>query len=237
MTVATIEAYLKSLVESGRIDDLLRTTNGMMGWLMDYLRILGMSNEEGAITTFGDDSFDALYGLRDALNNGLSMSTSVVVRPFDEDEEPDEEMAEYIASLGYDVEDVNFFEVSVVISDGTSDFGSLHELTSEITFVLCEVSEPAEGYEREFIVIRQHDGVSEKLSADKYYIKGGKLYVKSDKFSTFAVAFEDTLIPVAPDTGVFASEEKSSAVNVAGISLVAIMAVLTMLGVAIKRKN
>lgn len=238
ITAETLEKYLKELVKTGQIDDLLTQNGGLVGPIIDMLRIAGMSYDSGARNLFGDSSFDSLYGLHSALNDGDSVSTRLVVRPFEEDEDVDEELADYIASLGYDIENLSFFDVSVVISNGAEDFGNLHELTREITFVLCEVSEPAEGYSREYIVIRQHNGASELVPSSKFFVKDGKLYVMASEFSTYAVTFEDTLIPAAPNTGNFTTSNSNVSENISvavALTAIAILTVLTTAGIAMRR--
>ena len=224
----TIEQYLNSLVESGKIDELLETSNvPLVGPIIDLARIATLLTDDTTTSTLGNgfEGLSGLLGLHETLNDGTSISTRVNVRPFDEEDEVDEELSEFIATLGYDVEDLMFFDVTVVMSDGTDDFGVLHELTKEITFVLCEVSEPQDGYTREWVVIRQHNGVSEVLPATKFFVKDGKLYVSSSEFSTYAVTFEDTKIPEAPDTGTYTAESKSH-VDVAGILATSMMVML-----------
>ena len=230
----TIEQYLNSLVESGKIDELLETSNvPIVGPIIDLARIATLLTDDTTTSTLGSgfEGLSGLLGLHDTLNDGTSISTRVNVRPFDEEDEVDEELSEFIATLGYNVEDLMFFDVTVVMSDGTDDFGVLHELTKEITFVLCEVSEPQDGYTREWVVIRQHNGVSEVLPATKFFIKDGKLYVSSSEFSTYAVTFEDTKIPEAPDTGTYTAESKGH-VDTAGILATAMM--MALVGVALK---
>ena len=224
----TIEQYLNSLVESGKIDELLETSDiPFVGPIIDLARIATLLTDDTTTSTLGNgfEGLSGLLGLHETLNDGTSISTRVNVRPFDEEDEVDEELSEFIATLGYDVEDLMFFDVTVVMSDGTDDFGVLHELTKEITFVLCEVSEPQDGYTREWVVIRQHNGVSEVLPATKFFVKDGKLYVSSSEFSTYAVTFEDTKIPEAPDTGTYTAESKSH-VDVAGILATSMMVML-----------
>ena len=224
----TIEQYLNSLVESGKIDELLETSDiPFVGPIIDLARIATLLTDDTTTSTLGSgfEGLSGLLGLHETLNDGISISTRVNVRPFDEEDEVDEELSEFIATLGYNAKDLMFFDVTVVMSDGTDDFGVLHELTEEITFVLCEVSEPQDGYTREWVVIRQHNGVSEVLPATKFFIKDGKLYVSSSEFSTYAVTFEDTKIPDAPDTGNYTAESRSR-VDVAGILATSMMVML-----------
>ena len=79
-----------------------------------------------------------------------------------------------------------------------------------------------------------------------FYIEDGVLYVISDKFSTFAVAYKDTLLPVkeevvytvtAPNTGENTTNEGGASANLSVAVIVAIAAV-TLAGAAvfIKRK-
>lgn len=71
---------------------------------------------------------------------------------------------------------------------------------------------------REYYVIREHDGVVEKLSTT---LSGDTLSFSTDKFSTYALAYEDT---VNPDT----SDNILMYVAIAGLSLAAVLVILKL---------
>ena len=82
--------------------------------------------------------------------------------------------------------------------------GEVKELAKEVTFTIAvpkELKEVKDGYTREYYVIRVHDGKTDKLpvtvNAD------GTLSFKTDRFSTYALAYEDTAkaAPETPKTG------------------------------------
>ena len=117
--------------------------------------------------------------------------------------------------------------------------GLLHQLNNPITVCLGEVEGPADGYSRQFTVLRQHAGEApevmvEGLKADGgFFIENGKLYIVSSKFSQYAVFYEDTLNPIpapkAPETG----DTMKSSFGVASVNLsVAIIAIITAISLA-----
>ena len=80
--------------------------------------------------------------------------------------------------------------------------GYVSELPNAITLSYdLNGAAPAAGYEREWFVIRLHDGEIQVIDA-KYDAEADRLYFDSDKFSTYLIAYRDTqIIPKAPNTG------------------------------------
>ena len=142
---------------------------------------------------------------------------------------------------GYDTGNIQYYDISVLIKADGETIGKLHELNGAITVAIAEVEDPATGYTRKYIVARMHDGEVEILEeGTDFYIENGIIYVVSDKFSTYAVAYQDTLIPVpasAPNTGA-ATESASSASSsdLAVLTTIAIAAI-TLAGAAIFAKR
>ena len=118
---------------------------------------------------------------------------------------------------------------------------------------LAKVTDPESGYTRQYIVIRQHDGGEPEIlvEGEDFYIEDGVLYVISDKFSTYAVAYKDTMIPAyggatyittikAPETGK-ASEQGGATVQVVDMNIVVAVlgaaAALLMAGVVVCAKR
>ena len=86
-----------------------------------------------------------------------------------------------------------------------------------------------------------HDGEEPEVLVEgrDFYIEDGVIYVISDRFSTYAVAYKDTLIPettvttsvTSPDTGASTSEGASASSN-ALVMLMAVMTAITLAGAA-----
>ena len=157
--------------------------------------------------------------------------------------------ASFIETIeGLDVNNVEYFDVSVWMSRNGYDFGKMHQLNGKITVALTEVADPETGYARQYIVVRQHAGEEPEILVEgvDFYIEDGVLYVISDKFSTFAVAYKDTLLPVkeevvytvtAPNTGENTANEGGASANLS-VAVIAAIAAVTLAGTAvfIKRK-
>lgn len=96
---------------------------------------------------------------------------------------------------------VEYFDATVNVYVEDTYKGSIPELTKnvKITVMLPEnLQEVEKGYTRTFYLIREHNGKIETIKAE--LSKDGKfITAESNKFSTYAVAYEDVILP--PQTG------------------------------------
>ena len=109
--------------------------------------------------------------------------------------------AEAVAILGAGAK-VQYLDVSIVLTavteDGTVTLGTMNVLDEEISITVAIPEElKAEG--RTYVVIRNHNGVSEGLST--VLNADGTLTFKTDKFSTYAIAYDapDATVVEYPD--------------------------------------
>lgn len=195
---------------------------------------------------FGD-GFEYLWstaGVNGAVFGGDKIETRVEVTELSE-EDVDTALIETIEGL--DVDDVEYFDVSVWMSRNGYDFGKMHQLNGKITVALTEVTDPETGYARQYIVVRQHEGEEPEVLVEgvDFYVKDGVLYVISDKFSTFAVAYKDTLMPArgevvytvtAPNTGENTANEGGTSANLS-VTVIAAIAAVTLAGAAVFAKR
>lgn len=98
-----------------------------------------------------------------------------------------------------------YFDITlnVLDSDSNEQLGTLTQLNKKIKFNVAipeELLNIGSNIERNYYVIRYHDGKAEKLAAK---IDGNILSFETDRFSTYAVAYEDVEIKtvVNPATG------------------------------------
>ena len=101
-----------------------------------------------------------------------------------------------------------YFDLSVLMTvfvDGVeAGKGYISELSDEITFKLIipeELRNVEEGVTRNYYIIRVHDGEVEIIVPT---VEGNTLYFKTDKFSTYALAYEDVQVTdgeKTPNTG------------------------------------
>lgn len=135
------------------------------------------------------------------------------------------------AELSEKAEGERLFDISIEVMLGGEYYGNLTELSEPVKIALdvsSDLETPvAEGYKRVYTVVRYHDGVVEVLADEDvaYDEATGTLYVTTDKFSTYLVAYEDVLTATA-DTGAFTSEGGSATTNAALIATVVALAVM-----------
>lgn len=86
-----------------------------------------------------------------------------------------------------------YFDINVLIKDGNKVLGTIPQLGAEIPLTVAlphEYTSVKEGYNREYYIVREHEGKVELIDAT--LSKDGKfLNFSSDKFSTFAIAYRD----------------------------------------------
>ncbi len=120
----------------------------------------------------------------------------------------------------------------------------MHQLDDEITVYVQDLEAPADSYTRQYIVVREHEGENPEILVEgtDWFTESNKLYIKSSKFSTYAVAYVDSLSPEepeedpessssnagSPNTGVVTGEENS--VASLWTSILATLAVITLAG-------
>lgn len=99
-----------------------------------------------------------------------------------------------------DLKVANYIDITITVkdTDNGDSLGKLSTVKETITFTVAvpeNLPELAEGYERVFYIVRNHDGEIELLDATE---ANGKLKFESDKFSTYAIAYKD--VKKATDT-------------------------------------
>lgn len=117
---------------------------------------------------------------------------------------PSDEVKENIISkLNKDSKIIGYFDISIGIYEKNSNtkIGNLKELNDKMNITIALPSEyqnTNKKYNRTYYIIREHDGVYESIPA---VVSSDGLYVtfKTDKFSTYAAAYTDTLNPQTSD--------------------------------------
>jgi len=92
----------------------------------------------------------------------------------------------------------DYFDISVLVNDNNNNkLGSIHELTKEIELVIVlpeKYVNMDKNINRTYYVIREHDGKVEILKDIEVSEDGKSIIFKSNKFSTYALAYEDKVI-------------------------------------------
>ena len=182
-----------------------------------------------------------------AVNSGFfsevdaPLETEVRVTPIasgDVDATEKADIKKALSNAGVEVDNIDYYDVSVLMTMNGFEAGKLHKLNDKITVALAETSDPASGYTRQYFVVRDHNGTVTVLTEGvDYYIENGVIYVISDEFSTYAVAYKDTLMPKAPDTGDEAMIDGGAATMDIGVVMVLTLAAITVMGVAVAVKR
>lgn len=145
------------------------------------------------------------------------------------EEQVPEEASKSINELAKEKENikvVSFFDITLNVKNNVTGetLGTLSTLDNKIKFNMAlpeELTKVAEGYTRKYYVVRYHDGKSEIISAS---VDGNVLSFESDKFSTYALAYEDVKdeVIVNPPTGdKIVLDLVVGIVSVAGLGLIA----------------
>lgn len=172
----------------------------------------------------------------EAVNGGKTVSAEIVVVKVPENEIAQVEQKaieeKVTAELGVDAK-VQYLDVSIMLMAGDEELGTLNELKEEITITVAIPDElKAEG--RIYKVIRNHDG--EITVLDTIVNEDGTISFKTDKFSTYALAYADAettntnpvIKPTTPSTDSKAPQtgDNSSVMVYVAICLVALAAIV-----------
>lgn len=230
-------------------DDYEAAAETLVDFLSEFANVNPdeMTDEEKARfeAIFGDstDRWYAYNNMMDELGDGGEIVTGVDFYGLDEDSALiGEALAAKMAE--YNADEVAYYDIYAWVDVDGFYVGDIHELDGRVTVAIMEVTDPEAGYERTYYVVRQHidaEGnitIEELAEGDEFYIENGILYINSDRFSTYAVAYKDTLTLKAPDTGAATEETGSaSASNSSVMAMVAAVAAIALAGAAVFAKR
>ena len=126
--------------------------------------------------------------IKQAINNGEVVSTEVQVKPVEASQVDAQDKKVIEDYIDEKTNIAQYIDISVVIKADNAVIGEVNELNKEVTFTVA-IPEDLMKEGRTFYVIRVHDGKAEKL--DTVENEDGTLTFKTDKFSTYALAYED----------------------------------------------
>ena len=145
--------------------------------------------DEGTVEGIDEELADKI---REKVENGETIIVAVVAEEVKaEDVKEDAEKAEEKVS-GTNKKIVAFYDIDVLVKTEDETLGNVTSLGDKIKLTVklpTDLPEVPEGYTRVFKVIMVHDGVAKELDAT---VSGENLTFLSDKFSTYAIAYEDT---------------------------------------------
>ncbi|WP_373155199.1 Ig-like domain-containing protein [Clostridium sp. AUH-JLR23] len=126
--------------------------------------------------------------IKQAIDDGKVVSTEVQVKPVETSQVDVQDKKVIEDYIDEKTNIAQYIDISVVIKADNEVIGEVNELNKEVTFTVA-IPEDLMKEGRTFYVIRVHDGKAEKL--DTVENEDGTLTFKTDKFSTYALAYED----------------------------------------------
>jgi len=152
---------------------------------------------------------ETLEGITDETLKEVLENTSVKVKVEVEDVVATDETKEEFESALEDVKDaklVSYFDITVAVKNALTNESvtTLTDLTKEIELMVeipTNLEEVKEGYTRTYYIVREHNGKVERLENVKVSHDGKHVVFSSKEFSTYALAYTDSLETTTPDTG------------------------------------
>lgn len=141
------------------------------------------------VTSVSDETVE---NIREAIDNGQVISTEVQVTSVEETEVNAQDKKVLEDHIDENVNIAQYLDINILVKADNQVIGEINQLNKEITFTVA-IPEDLMKEGRTFYVIRVHDGKAEKL--DTVENEDGTLTFKTDKFSTYALAYEDVQEP------------------------------------------
>lgn len=137
--------------------------------------------------------------IKNAIDKGQVISTEVQVTPVKETEVSAQDKKVLEDHIDENVNIAQYLDINILVKAADQVIGEVNELDKEVTFTVA-IPEDLMKEGRTFYVIRVHDGKAEKLETVEN--EDGTLTFKTDKFSTYALAYEgaqdSTTTPIQP---------------------------------------
>ena len=203
--------------------------------------IFGIVDTEGVDAVLGE-SIENNEKVNEALNNGQNVTSSVEITTT---KEPSKEevtlITDTLAKKAEDAKIVGYYDISVLLKADGVEIDRLTTLSNPIALTIVlptELQEVAEGYTRTYYVVRVHAGKAELLETTLSE-DGKSLTFETDKFSTYALTYVDSLAseetPTTPETPEV-PQTFDSLVTYIGVGVVSIAAIIGTV-IYIKRKQ
>lgn len=126
--------------------------------------------------------------IKQAIDDGKVVSTEVQVKPVEASQVDAQDKKVIEDHIDENVNIAQYLDINILVKADNQVIGEINQLNKKITFTVA-IPEDLMKEGRTFYVIRVHDGKAEKL--DTVENEDGTLTFKTDKFSTYALAYED----------------------------------------------
>lgn len=175
-------------------------------------------------------------------NNGIILNPADSVEiAVNVDEVAEEENADMVAAVNEKVNGANLvglYDITIPVTINGEAAGELSELSSPITLSIAipeGLPEVAEGYERVYYVVRNHNGEVEVLNTTVN--KDNTISFESDAFSTYALAYVDEKLE-AQDPAVDDEKDDTPKTGIiANIEIAAIVVLVATVALVVVNKN
>ena len=214
--------YLRNEVEAPVVDpskDVADTTVGI--------------TDKGQVNKVLEEEVKNNEAVLDAVNKGIDVDIAIKMDKVEASSDTKTKMEELANTKGENTKVSSYFDINVLLKNKATneEISKIKNLNNalELTVLLSnDLRTVSEGYTRNYYVIREHDGKVEFIDAT--LSQDGKLLsFKTDKFSVYAIAYNDTKneepskpsIPENPKTGdniaLYATIGAASILVVAGL--------------------
>lgn len=126
--------------------------------------------------------------IKQAIDDGKVVSTEVQVKPVEASQVDAQDKKVIEDHIDENVNIAQYLDINILVKADNQVIGEINQLNKKITFTVA-IPEDLMKEGRTFYVIRVHDGKAEKLETAEN--EDGTLTFKTDKFSTYALAYED----------------------------------------------
>ena len=119
----------------------------------------------------------------------------------------------------------SYFDLTLKVVSLGSEVGTISETSNKIKFQVAlpdELKEVKDGYTRTYYIIRYHDNLAEVLDTK---LGDNLLTFESDKFSTYAITYVDTKIPVT-------TKDETNPKTGDNVVLYTVISIISLLGIA-----
>ena len=155
------------------------------------------------------------------------VSVLIDVNNIKKEEVPETELTkinDLITKNGYN-EALSYFDIDLKVYYNSREAGTITETSNKIKFQVAlpdELKEVEEGYTRTYYIIRYHDNLAEVLDTK---LGDNLLTFESDKFSTYAITYVDTKIPVT-------TKDETNPKTGDNVVLYTVISIISLLGIA-----
>lgn len=154
--------------------------------------IISAFESEDEVTELLGLTEEEMQAVGEAIMSGKNVTAEVTVSKKTELTNDEKSKIETAAPEGTKL--AGYFEINVTIKADGEEIANIRDLGEKVALELTvpeNLEKPAEGLERTFIVLRIHNGKAEVVAKGIKAVNG-KVPFEADKFSTYALAYEDT---------------------------------------------